>query len=288
MPIDLNQLNSESVKEVSMVSNFIFMSYDKYWYRDLLRISKHWSSYRRINFHTSKITDEWSYQSTSKERELDWIHLVDMVLDLFKNEKSQEIITDTSEFNIRITLTDGSHIDHHFYRGFAENGFRGLSHVFKLLIPSEESAYPDVIDIIPLFLHSVPLTAESIKEVKKEDLCVMMYAEGGAMGCPGEMCALDTHGNKFYVDGIYSGSKDQISQIEAIDTLFEDLQHQSGIGAPPVSTVRLNGGMWIYLYLGMGNHLYLRHDFWDEHGPRVFSTEPPKMYRNWKNLIREE
>ena len=39
--------NSETIKEISISSNFVFMKLNDYWYKDLLRISEHWVSYKR-------------------------------------------------------------------------------------------------------------------------------------------------------------------------------------------------------------------------------------------------
>ena len=289
MPKNPKLIDPQSVKEISMTSDFIFMSYSDYWYRDLLRISRHWSSYRRTNVHAEKVVDEWSYKSTNESREMGWNHLLNAVFSLFQSDTNVfETITDTSEFNIRVTLNDGSHLDMKFYGNFASNKLEGLSYAFKTLIPKEETAYPDVLDIIPLFLHPVLITKEVLDRIEEKNICAFMYAEGGAMGCPGEFCALDTEGTKFYIKGFYSGSQKQVGQIEAMEKLFPDFSRLSGIGAPDMNTVLLNKERWMFIYLGMGNHLYLRYDFWMEHGLKIWDGGASKRYRNWKKLIREK
>jgi hypothetical protein len=278
-----------SVKEISMVSNFVFMVDNEYWYSDLLRISKHWSSYRRTSVETEKVTDQWSYQSTDEFRERKWEQLVYAVLDLMKSEKQFPIKTDCPTFNIRITFDDGSHQDKHFFSDFKENHLEWLSTIFKRLIPSEEIAYPDVLNIIPLFLDSILLTPESIKQVNKSHLCALMFAEGGAMGSPGEVCILDTDGHKYVVESFYCRNEQQLSQIEAIETLFHTLDNGPRIGDVRriKHTLDINHDKWIYLYLGMRNHLYLRQDFWHEHGLRVFDQEASIMYGKWKRLVEK-
>ena len=133
MEKDINNVDISEVKEISMASDFVFFHFNEYYYKDLLRISKNWSSYMRTNFLSRKVTDEWSYKTTEKGRERDWGYLIGMVLDLFKKALEPgfaKFITDIGSFNLRITLNYGSHFDQTFYGDFARNDLKELAVAF--------------------------------------------------------------------------------------------------------------------------------------------------------------
>ena len=275
-----------NVKEVSIVSNFVFMMFNEYWYKDILRISEHWISYRRNNFNNGKVVSEWSYKS-NKDNRL-WESLTNEIISTFLRDKPWTFITDVGSFNIRVTFKNDEHWDLELSSNFADNELNHLAILIKRMIPSEETNYPDVLDVVPLFLEDCALTRKSLEELKKEDVCVLMYAEGGAMGSPGEVCIIDINGRKFFTHGIYSDDKCDISQIEIVETYFNGLNHRSGIGAPDYADCYINGRTWKYINLGFGNHLYVRDDFWYEHGDRIANVEASQRYVNWKRLIKEQ
>lgn len=170
---------------------------------------------------------------------------------------------------------------------FAFNEMKELAFLIKKMILSEETEYPDVLNIIPLYLCNYEMTRKNLKDLKKEDICVLMYAESGAMGSPREVYIIDTNGSKYSTSGIFSNDGCDISQIEVIDAFFDGLKHKSGIGAPDFDNCWINNGHLVYVNLGMGNHLYLRRDFWVEHGIRIMAMDPAERYTKWKYLIKE-
>ncbi len=278
--------NSNNIKEVSIVSKYVFMLFNDYWYKDLLRISPHWISYRRNKFQTDDLVTEWSYKA-SKENRL-WDSLTNEILSSFNRDEPWTFMTDVGTFNMRVTFKNNEHWDLELSSNFADNGLTSLAMIIKKMIPSEETDYPDVLDAIPLFLYEHPLTKKELSNLKKEDICALMYAEGGAMGSPGEVCIIDIDGNKYFSSGIYSDVESEVSQIEVIETYFDGLEHSSGIGAPDYKDCFINNKRWKYINLGFGNHLYLRNDFWYEHGDRIVSVDAGQRYVNWKRLIKEQ
>lgn len=283
---DSDNVHSQgNVKEISIVSNFAFMQYSDYWYKDFLRISEHWVSYRRNDFKTGEIRSEWIYKSSKKNRI--WEHLTETAIFTYNRCKPWNFVTDCGSLNLRITFKNGEHWDLELSSDFAFNEMKELALLIKKMIPSEETEYPDVLNIIPLFLCNYEMTRENLKDLKKEDVCVLMYAEGGAMGSPGEVCVIDTNGTKYSTGGIYSNDGCDISQGEVIDAFFDGLEHRSGSGAPDFDNCRINNSHWVYVNLGMGNHLYLRRDFWVEHGIRIMAMDPAERYTKWKDLIKE-
>lgn len=277
--------DASNVKEISIVSKFVFMMYNGYWYKDLLRLSEHWVSYKRNSFSKNKVVAEWSYKTKRTNRI--WESITKEAIDVFQRDKPWMFMTDVGSFNIRVTFKNNEHWDLELSSNFAANELERLARMIKQMIPSEETDYPDVLDVIPLFLDEYPLTRKNLEELKKEDICALMYAEGGAMGCPGEVCIIDVNGRKYFNHGIYSDEECDISQIEVIDTYFEGFEHIDGIGAPDYKDCSINGESWKYINLGFGNHLFVRRDFWFEHGDRITNVDIGKRYTNWKRLIKE-
>lgn len=278
--------NASNVKEVSIVSHYIFMMSNDYWYKDLLRISKNRISYRRNSFRSGDIRSEWSYKTTTDNRL--WDSLTSEIISTFDGEKPFIQITDSGSFNLRVTFKNDEHWDLDLSVNFSFNKLSDLALLIKRMIPSDETEYPDVLDVIPLFLYEQDLTKENLKDVKKQDFCALMYAEGGAMGLPGEVCIIDTHQNKLFNNGICSDKEYDISQIEVLETYFDGFKHIDGYLAPDFATYQLNEKSWKYINLGYGNHLYLRNDFWYEHGDRIMSVDASERYVKWKKLIKEQ
>jgi hypothetical protein len=135
------------------------------------------------------------------------------------------------------------------------------------------------------------MTHENMEHVSKEELCALMYAEGGAMGRAGEVCILTTGGTKFYLPGWYDllpeGEGTWFEQQEVIETFFDGFQHVHGFLAEPFRRVEMNDRTWFYINLGFGNHLYLRDDFFEEHGSRLLDSRPPEAYQKWQWLVED-
>ena len=50
----------------------------------------------------------------------------------------------------------------------------------------------------------------------------------------------------------------------------------------------INDQIWYYIRLGMGNHLYLREDFYYEYGIKILDSDLTKRYINWGILTKRE
>ena len=287
MPIDPNAIQPATVKEISMVSHYFPKDGATGSYRDLLRVSPHWTSYKRTRLNAESVTDEWSYKTTREDRDNDWNRLVYLVLELFQDAAKNRFprLEDSKGFNVRLALDDGRHLDVEFIGDFRANGIERIARSLKLLIPSEETSYPDVLDIIPLRLKPVAITPEVLKSIDKNSLSAFMYAEYGAMGAPGEFVALDEGGTKFYIDSVYGKKEGQVSQEEAIDALFPVLKPRKPSAILELDAVMIDGRLWIFSYLGMGNHLYMTYEFWTEHWPKIFALHPVDRYKKWKRLV---
>lgn len=126
-----------------------------------------------------------------------------------------------------------------------------------------------------------PLTKSTLSRLKKEDLVALMYAEGGAMGCPGEIMVLD---DRFRLFRTVCDGRSDVTQQDVTD-LFDGFDHVDGWMVSDIERVVLNGKTWVYFNLGMGNHLYMRSDFYRNVGNDLFDVEQSKRYRKWNDLL---
>ena len=106
------------------------------------------------------------------------------------------------------------------------------------------------------------------------------YAMPGAMGAPGEIILIDS----------------ELKVIETnISSIEKETDDQSLIKIINSSEQRVLGGDdsiddWRSAYLGMGNFLFVRDDYFEDF--KSLSTKkgiktPYELYRNWMNLIKE-
>ena len=282
-----NYQDCKNVKEISFVSTFTTTQNSDYSYKDLLRISKNWVSYRRNSLDTGNVQLEWSFKNSKVDHH--WDYLVCDLIEIFANETIPVLPEESILVNLRINFKNNTHWDLPITPDFASKYPEDYSLIIQLIkrfIPNEIYDYPDVLNKLPLLFKEKSLTKANIKNIKKEDICVLMYAEGGAMGAPGEVCIIDKYGTKLVNQGMFDTESD-VSQIEAIEMLFDGFEHVHGFMAPEFKACQINGGSWMYINLGAGNHLYLREDFWDEHGNRILDTSSVERYSKWKALIRE-
>ena len=126
-----------------------------------------------------------------------------------------------------------------------------------------------------------PLTKGTLSKLKKEDLIALMYAEDGAMGSPGEIMVLD---NRFRLFRTVCDGHTDITQQDVTD-LFDGFEHTDGWMAPDINRVMLNRQPWVYFNLGMGNHLYMRQDFYFNVGNDLFDVKPSTRYKKWNDLL---
>ena len=270
-------LSIENIKEISLVTDHVFYGYDENAYTDLLRISKGWISYKRTNFHTKKEVCNWSYKTNSEEYKDKYNRLVNKVIDVFKDDSRSIIrMTDCGSFNLRVTFKDDSHINLDI-----------LASYIREIIPNKE-IHPDFIDEQ---FYRDNLTKTVLSEIDKERIVALMYAEGGAMGNPGEIEIVDEENIVYSNDSYYSGvdipKEEMVTQFEVTD-LFEGFEHVDGFASGFMRVVKLNNRPWLYLNLGAGNHLYVREDFFFRYGNEIFNVRKPEMYGNWGRLTNRK
>ena len=129
-----------------------------------------------------------------------------------------------------------------------------------------------------------PLTKSVLEQLNKEELIALMYAEDGAMGCPGEIMVMD---DRFRLFRTVCYNDKELSQME-VTALFDGFDHLDGWMAPDTLWVTLNNQTWVYFNLGMGNHLYMRRDFYYSIGNDLFDVDQSKRYRKWNDLFHSK
>ena len=279
-------ITNDDIKEISLVTNYVFYNYDKDAYTDLLRISKGCISYKRTNFHTKKEVVSWSYKSKSPCYIEKFNRLVFDVCNLFNSE--EHIIvgrTDSGSFNLRVTINDGTHLDFHGDSNLYENELNDIADAIRRIIPKGE-IYPDFIDKYSFYREN--LTKEIIATIDKNKLIAIMYAESGAMGNAGEIEIMDEDGVVYSNEESYTGIKikdnQRISQFD-VTALFDGFEPVGGFDYD-IHRVYLNEMTWVYINLGAGNHLYLRCDVYKEYGFALIDTDYGSRYQSWCNLTK--
>jgi hypothetical protein len=108
-----------------------------------------------------------------------------------------------------------------------------------------------------------------------------MRAESGAMGSPGEVTVL-CEDTVYRTNLLY----DNACNPQNIFSLYEGLD--SFEGSPvDICLLIINDDVWIYLYLGYGNHLYLNYRFYKKYSNLIYDAEAPNRYTKWNMLIKE-
>ncbi len=105
-------------------------------------------------------------------------------------------------------------------------------------------------------------------------------AEGGAMGCPGEINILTAEGRHYCMNYMY-GDID-LDKFGEVFPVFKQCR-----GGMFGSTDRVPDG-WHYLYLGMGNHLIVEASVFNEFAAKVKDLDDPVyLYQNWYRVAVE-
>lgn len=266
----------KKIKEISIVSHNT--SGTQYDYDDLLRLSSHWFSYTRTRTNDGKETEHWSYKTHSDVLDRKFEDVCRAVYNELTNPHEAFDGKSNFKFNIRVTSVDGTYENLSKIGMFADNGMSETAQAFLRAIPEFEN-YPEVISLF----KSTYLTKKALSSIDIRHICAFMYAEGGAMGSPGCMDLITTDYHRYYTDGIYGRATD-VSQFDVTD-LFDGFHHVASYGRKSLEILKLNGDNWIYLNLGAGNHLLLRHDMYRRVGDMVLDTEHPRMYGKWRRLI---
>lgn len=99
-------------------------------------------------------------------------------------------------------------------------------------------------------------------------------AEGGAMGEPGGIVFVTEDGSVYHANYCYGDLKWETLQ-HAFPTIDDCHFGLFGIGSEVPEG-------WMYVNLGMGNHLIVRQDRYDDFAPRIAGYKSlGEVYQNW-------
>jgi len=113
-----------------------------------------------------------------------------------------------------------------------------------------------------------------------KDVMFLSYAEGGAMGCPGEILIFLKTGELYSLNYVYGDVK-----LNKVIELFPVLD-ECHFGMFGEGSIVPNG--WNYVSLGMGNHLIVRADIYDCFIEKIGrKTTPPERYGRWLDVAEE-
>ena len=264
---------SNFIKEISIVSH----CNKKDGYDDLLRISKHWISYRRTNKKGKEI-HQWSYKTSAYVLEGKYNDVTDCLYREFKKPHPPYNGDSLYDFIIRITYRDDTYEDIHKKGTFSDNDM--CLHAAKIykIIPENE-AFPDVITVF----KSEYLNSNNFSKIRPRDINAFMYAESGAMGFPGCIDLITSKYQRYYTDGIY-GKLTDVSQYD-VASVLDGFEHKPTYQRKSLEILKINNENWIYLNLGAGNHLFLRHDMYYEFGNMLVDVNRPNMFGKWRRLV---
>lgn len=188
---------------------------------------------------------------------------------------------DLSFTELRTLITEMSreiHFDANTVKHFIDNGqlLKWLKRIIQLSDNKEE-----------LFSREL-LTEEVLSNMDPNKVVAIMYAEGGAMGSPGEFEFID---EDFIVYSNNPGTKNgnyeepyTMGQFD-LSLMFKGFEPVLGFFID-IQDFKINDYPWKYICLGAGNHLYMRRDFYDEIGNRIIDKDYPQRYVKYEKITK--
>ena len=271
------EIHYSTVKEISLVCK---RDNGQYVTEELLRVSKGWISFVRKEENKPEVT--WSLKSNDPK----FIQgFDDLIVTMYHEDGAPHFPYEGKSmfsYNIRVTFLDNTYQDFPRNGSFRESGLINQCHAFLNLIP-DGFQYPHALDA-PLYkAKQERLNREILNGLKKEYVLAIMFAEGGAMGCPGEI-QLVTEETIYYSNVFFKDNEVNIDMI--IDHLFEKDAIKFNDIHCYFNHIRLiNRDSWYYISLGMGNHLFVSSNFFSEYKKILLGSIEPERFKIWKKLI---
>ncbi len=122
-------------------------------------------------------------------------------------------------------------------------------------------------------MNEIKLEKATLSTVPYDKIRYFSLAEGGAMGCPGEVLMVTSEGEVYQANYCY-GDISYGDLVAAFPTLGMCEFPLFGVG-----TVMPEG--WNYVALGMGNHLVVHDDVYPELKKKIVGLRPCEIYQKW-------
>ena len=132
------------------------------------------------------------------------------------------------------------------------------------------------------------LTKEKLDKFDKSKICGLMFAETGAMGCPGEITLLIDEGpivSAYHTETLIKDYSD-VYQSD-VTKLFDGFEFVPGFMALDHTELTINDQKWIYLNLEFGNHLYLKNEILKMFKIDLIGKYQSERYVFWKNMLKK-
>lgn len=118
------------------------------------------------------------------------------------------------------------------------------------------------------------LDNNSFNKETLDNISFFQFAEGGAMGDPGGIIIITDDGSTYHANYCYGGLKWET--VKAAFPVINDC-HFGLFGYN--STVPKG---WVYICLGMGNHLIVREDYYTKFEPLISEyNSASEIYKHW-------
>ena len=265
------EINLSNVKEIVLLTNYIFMAYQNNFYKDELHISSKGASYKRKGYDNKAVNCSWEYKGNSKIFKKQFNNIINRIkIDLFDENSSICYMTDCGEFTITIIFKDGTNQEFEFSSNFALNNLGELALAFLQVIPAG-FAYPDLL----CFCEHNDLDS---KTVKRKDVVAHMY------DLSDEKDELLTYQNGKYTlflsDDVEDERRINSGVLDMFDDLFEDK-----FGEGNIEIINSEHGNWIYLSLGGKRHLYIKEEFYRKIWHLIYNVDEEQRNNAWEKLI---
>ena len=127
-------------------------------------------------------------------------------------------------------------------------------------------------------MTSIEITDSNYMDYRSLDIVAFAFAQSGAMGEPGGVEIVDAQGKFYHTNYCWEGI-DYEHLLEIVPALrnceFGILGHQAPEG-------------WAAVYLGMGNHLTIRIDYYSQFEEEVRNRRierPGELYQQWSEIV---
>lgn len=122
------------------------------------------------------------------------------------------------------------------------------------------------------------INRRNFTDIKPDELCFVAIAEGGAMGWRASMQFTAFSKNRI---------KRYMIDFRAVDFSGEELikvfPHYKYFGIPEL----LNNKQWHWMYLGFGNHLFIKDEFFKEFDKKTKNSPEHIKYGAWEKIAEE-
>ena len=125
----------------------------------------------------------------------------------------------------------------------------------------------------------IKITSDNFEEYKGIDIAAFSFAARGACGYGGRKVMVDAHSNVYYTDLF---DEHALSE-EQFFRLFPVLKNYQPVRVEGKPWFKSPG--WTELYMGLGNSLFVRDDYFEKFDAANKSTSNGQLYTSWLETV---